>query len=516
MYLTPPPAVMHAQRDALSAGAWLLIALAVLAPFAMYFDTVRSIIAIWDSSETYAHGYAILPICLWLIWGRRDQLRGMPVTPFWPALVLIGLCGMAWLLAEMAEVQVVRQYAFAAMLPLCALAILGMPIARQLAFPLLFILFAVPFGDVFIDPLINITADFTVRAIEATGIPIYREGNNFTLPSGNWSVVEACSGVRYLISSVTLGSLYAYLTYRSPWRRDLFVLMSIIVPIVANGLRAYMIVMIGHLSGMTLAVGVDHLIYGWLFFGLVMFLLFWIGSLWREDDKAVATSATQEGATLAAGTSTMRLALAAVATVVVAGIWPGYNYALQHDTSPAAPVDLSQMKLSSPTAAQANGWRSAFPAAAGELYGSYDAGGRTVDLEVRYYRKPPEGTKLITTSNRMAATGDQLWRARSMQLRDENIGGRALRVRESVIAGPGRHVLVWHWYWIDGANTSSDYHGKLLQLRQKLSHSSDDGAVLMFSTAYDEDREPARAAMRAFLARDLAAIEAVLAANSGR
>jgi exosortase len=69
--------------------------------------------------------------------------------------------------------------------------------------------------------------------------------------------VEACSGVRYLISSVTLGCLYAYLTYQSTKKRLLFIAVSIVVPIIANGLRAYMIVMIGHLSGMELATGGD-------------------------------------------------------------------------------------------------------------------------------------------------------------------------------------------------------------------------------------------------------------------
>ena len=62
----------------------------------------------------------------------------------------------------------------------------------------------------------------------------------------------------------------------------LFVALSVIVPIIANGMRAYMIVMIAHLSDMKLALGVDHLIYGWVFFGIVMLLLFWIGSFWRE------------------------------------------------------------------------------------------------------------------------------------------------------------------------------------------------------------------------------------------
>jgi exosortase A len=145
------------------------------------------------------------------------------------------------------------------------------------------LLFAVPFGEFLLPPLMEQTADFTVFALRATGIPVYREGLYFTIPSGNWSVVEACSGLRYLIASITLGFLYAYLTYHSIRRRAIFVVVSVIVPIVANWLRAYMIVMIGHLSSMKLAVGVDHLIYGWLFFGLVMLILFWVGSFWRED-----------------------------------------------------------------------------------------------------------------------------------------------------------------------------------------------------------------------------------------
>ena len=133
----------------------------------------------------------------------------------------------------------------------------------------------------------NWTADFTVAAIKASGVPVYREGNNLLIPSGRWSIVEACSGIRYLIASLMVGSLYAYLSYRSPVRRVLFIAASFIVPIIANWLRAYMIVMLGHLSNNTIAVGVDHLIYGWVFFGIVMALLFWVGSRWREDDIPV-------------------------------------------------------------------------------------------------------------------------------------------------------------------------------------------------------------------------------------
>ena len=139
--------------------------------------------------------------------------------------------------------------------------------ARVLAFPLAFLFFAVPFGEIFVPTLIDWTADFTVAALRFSGVPVYREGNHFVIPTGRWSVVEACSGVRYLIASLMVGTLYAAIAYRSARRRACFIVAAILVPIVANWLRAYMIVMLGHLSNNRLATGVDHIIYGWMFFG---------------------------------------------------------------------------------------------------------------------------------------------------------------------------------------------------------------------------------------------------------
>ncbi|RSZ59313.1 exosortase A [Massilia atriviolacea] len=494
----------------------LLIGAVLLFPFLAYFGTAASIVGIWDSSGTFAHGYVILPISLWLIWGRREQLRSMPVRPWWPALPLLAACGAAWLLGEMGQVQIVRHYAFVAMLPLSALAILGLPIARSLAFPLAFILFAVPFGDVFIEPLIGMTANFTIDALIATGIPVFREGNNFSIPSGNWSVVEACSGVRYLISSVTLGCLYAYLTYRSTWRRALFIVASIIVPVFANGARAYLIVMIGHLSGMTLAVGVDHLIYGWVFFGIVMFLLFWIGAIWREDTAPDAAPAAAPALPDAPPAPLRKLLPAALAIVACVGIWPAYQYYLEKSEAAPAPVLLAGVAAAAPRAPAFVDWTPAFPKASAELQQFHDVGGQPVGFKLLYYRKPPDGTKLITTTNRLSPVTDPVWRTITTAVRDEAIGARALRLRESTMHGPGGKMLVWHWYWIDGSTTSNDYAGKLLQIRQKLLHASDDGAAVMVFALYDEDPEPARVALRAFLKDDLAAIEAALAANTVR
>jgi len=158
----------------------------------------------------------------------------------------------------------------------------------------------VPVGEFLIYPMMEFTAAFTVNAVRLTGIPVYWDGMFFTLPTGTWNIVEGCSGVRYIIASVTLGVLYAYLTYNSYWRRAAFILAACLVPVIANGMRAFIIVMLGHFSGMKIATGVDHLVYGWVWFGIVMFFLFWAGGFFRDDepmcpDESGPTVATPVG-----------------------------------------------------------------------------------------------------------------------------------------------------------------------------------------------------------------------------
>lgn len=485
---------------------------ALIAPFLIYYGTAASMVSTWNSSETFAHGYVILPTSLFLIWRRRAVLADIPAQPCWPALGLLALCGAGWLLARMAEVQVVMQYAFVAMFPLVTVTVLGWRLAGAFAFPLAFLLFAVPFGEAFVPTLINFTADFTVAAVRATGIPVLRNGTFFELPTGSWSVVEACSGVRYLISSITLGCLYAYLSFTSFKRRALFIGVSILVPILANGLRAYMIVMIGHLSGMELATGVDHLIYGWLFFGVVMFIMFWIGSYWRQEAPA---------STAAQGPATLRLARpvggAALAAILVCALWPALAALVDRGNHNPAPVALDGTRLAWQPAADPIGWRPDYLAPDTRLAGGYASKGTAVALQVLYYRNQERGKVLITSVNRIDNRDANFLQSGSSG-RVETIGGRTLALREARLKDPsGRSFLVWQWLWIDGEFTASDVAGKLRQARAKLLMRGDDGAAVMVAARFDDNHpETARAALRAFLADNLAPLEASLGAARGR
>src|SRR5439155_26499989 len=275
-----PPGVPSWQR----AGVALLLLLSAI--LLLYRDSALGMVAVWLRSDTFAHGILVFPISLWLIWRRRAELAAVPPEPTFWALLPLAAIGVAWLAGDVATVNVVSEFAFVALLAAATLAVLGIPATRVIMFPLAFMLFAVPTGEFLLPQLMEWTADFTVLALRLSGIPVYREGFDFVIPSGNWSVAEACSGVRYLIASFMVGTLFAYLNFRSMRRRLLFIAVSIVVPIVANWVRAYLIVMLGHLSGNKIAVGVDHLIYGWLFFGFVIMLMFWIGSRWSEPQSA--------------------------------------------------------------------------------------------------------------------------------------------------------------------------------------------------------------------------------------
>ena len=498
---------MTAQRNWLPYGALLVVWLLLLA---LYADTARSIVAIWNSSETFAHGYLIVPMSAWLIWQRRAVLQSLPLRPYLPGALLLVLFGAGWLLAELADVQVVRQYMLVGLLLAPVLVVLGRDVAMALTFPLLFVFLAVPFGEVFIAPLINLTADFTVWAVRQTGIPVWREGAYFSIPSGNWQVAEACSGVRYLIASFTLGCLYAHLTYRSTGRRVLFVLVSILVPIVANGVRAFLIVMIGHLSGMTLAVGVDHLIYGWLFFGLVMCLTYWIGSFWRENQAPVQPVIAARSRAVTTETGPGALALALVAVVVCGMLWPLLAQGLEQRRSNLPAVDLAHLPMDWQTSAPFTAWQPSFSPANAVLLRPMAKGADRAALEILYYEDRVRGEGLIRSENKLLHDKDRRASKGATSVRAEAIGAQRLAVRETSVVEPEGTVLVWQWYWIDGNAVQNDYLGKLLQARGQLLGHPNRSAAVFALTPLGENVEAARAVLRRMLQDNAAQIDAAL------
>ncbi len=469
----------------------------------MFWPTLHSMIEVWERSETFAHGFLIFPISVWLIWRQRDSLARIPPQPDPRGLILLAAGGAAWLLAEAGSVNVVAQYAFIAMLIAAVWTLLGWAFVWAAFFPLMFLFFAVPVGEFLIQPLMGVTADFTVALLQLTGVPVYREGMFFSVPSGDWSVVEGCSGLRYLIASVTLGALYAYLSYRSWQRRLLFTLAAMIVPIFANGARAYMIVMIAHLSDMKLALGVDHYIYGWVFFGLVMLLLFWVGSFWREDD----TPARADGAAISpASPQGRRIGLLPAALLVVLGavLWPAYARWLDARPLPEMPALQVEAEGGWEHGAPFTNWLPHWVGADRQLRASYIQAGRPVLLELNYYATQRQDAELVNSQNFMIRQKDPAWSNVGEAVVAVEIGGEARSVRQARMRGrEGQRLLVWQWNLINQQPVVNDHLAKLVLAWDRVRLRRDDGLSVLIATPYEEGRIDDAAATLARFAADM-------------
>jgi exosortase A len=491
-----------------------IMAAAILAILSIYADTAKSIVAIWRSSDTFAHGYLIVPITLVLVWVKRREVAALAPRPDALGFLLLAAAGFAWLAAEAAQVQVLAQYALLAMVCATVLALCGRRVAWTLAFPLAFLLLAVPFGEAFLPWLMEWTADFTVAALRISAIPVYREGTLFAIPSGHWSVAEACSGLRYLIASVTIGAVFAYLTYRTWWKRALFLALSVAVPIVANFFRAYAIVMIGHLSGMKLAVGIDHFIYGWLFFGVVIGLLFWLGSLWREPALPASPSRVFLEAT---STPPAAMLCAAIGTVGLAAVAPLYlPYLDRAEDAPihlAAPAAASGWSLEPQSAPQ---WRPQYRGAAASTLAVYRKGDRRVAVYVAYYRNQRQGEELVGSQNLIAGAGDSPWARIGESPRSEELPIGRVELRQTRLRSAAGRLLVWDWYRVAGHDLSNPFMAKALLARDKLLRRGDDCAAIVLAAPYEARPETAVDTLRVFTREMLPAIDDLLRAAVAR
>jgi exosortase A len=491
----------------------LVLSLSLVGTLLVYFDTFRSIAAIWSRSDTYVHGYFILPISMYLIWTRREEVRGLVPRPEARAIAAVALTGVGWLAARLAGVLVVEQYCAVASIPLVAWAVLGPTVCRRLLFPLAYLLLAVPVGEALIPNMIDYTAAFAVAALRFTGVPVLQEGNLLTLPNSQWSVVEACSGLRYLIACITIGLVYAYLTYRSWVRRALFVGLSIVVPIVANWVRAYLIVFVGYKSDMRLAVGVDHLIYGWVFYAAVMVLLLWVGSLFADEPTPERLNDAEKvpGTRPSVGSTVM----VACAAILAAAVWP--VWAVYADSSSDVSANVSfefPEKLGEwSRGGEALGWEPAYVGAVFQGGSTYAVRDESVALHVALYANQRQGAELVTSANELVGTGAPGWSQVGRRTRAVSISGRSLRVEEGILDRGESQLVVWKWYWVSGRHTGSPIWAKVIESGEKLLLRRPWAAgIVVF--AEDDDEDSARARLEEFLADGVETLDASLRGTS--
>ena len=260
------------------------LALAWAGLFALAWADWAEMARQWWNASTYNHILLVPPILFWLVRLRWRELVRLTPTGWWPGLALLGVGLSAWLGGTAAGINLVSQFGAVAMLQGATVTLLGPRVATGLLFPLGYMLFLVPFGDEIIPLLQAITAHLAVALTHASGVPAVVDGVFIDTPVGLFEVAEACSGVKFLVAMVALGALVAHLCFASWKRRAAFMLAAVVVPVLANGVRAWGTIYIAQSQGIEFAAGFDHIVYGWIFFALVMVLV--LGASWRFFDRS--------------------------------------------------------------------------------------------------------------------------------------------------------------------------------------------------------------------------------------
>lgn len=277
--LTRQVAVPSRQHRLALAAFVFMIALLMLA----MNETVTDLIALWAIDDGYySYGFLILPISLFLVWQRRHVIAGLPLRQELFAMpALVGTGGL-WLIAKAADIAVLQYLTLVLSIGLIVLAVFGRHIAKRLTFPITFLLFMVPFGAPLLPKLQAITTSFADGLLWLVGIPTYRDGNLIETSFGLFNIAEECAGLQFLAANLVAGVLFAQLAFSSLRAKALLIIISIIAPILVNGLRAFGIITAVHLSGDVSIAGPDHIIYGWVLFTVSVIVTFVIGSKFAD------------------------------------------------------------------------------------------------------------------------------------------------------------------------------------------------------------------------------------------
>lgn len=477
--------------------ALLFIGIAALVFGIVFQREVAGAVQVWIESTAYTHCFLIIPLVGFLLWERRAVIAMVSPSPaLWPLLAMPFLSGL-WLIAAILDIQEARQILLVAMFEVVLLVALGPRVFRLFLAPLLFLFFLVPSGAFLVPTLQKITAQISVAGLEMLRIPVFSDGFMIEIPEGTFEVAEACAGLRFLIASIVFGCFFAVVMYRSVIRRAVFITLSLVVPIAANGMRALGIIVLAHLEGSAAAVEADHVLYGWFFFTLVIIILIAIGMTFAQKiDRRIPmrSSGWSKPAAWRFATAIPAALLLALAGPAYAArlnaFYPPFSLAAAHAPLIAAPWQ----GLSDPAA----DWHPAVYGADREFLDGFEEPGSGVIIRyVALYQLRAGGDALTKTGSRLA--DDKRWHITEYGRAEAVLDGKPVAVASTQIVSGQHHRLVWSFYVVDGRIAAGLFETKLLRARAVLVDREPVGAFVAISASRDDPKDPAEQQLSRFL-----------------
>jgi exosortase A len=437
---------------------------------ALFWATATSLVMSW-AGDPLAHGYIIIPAVGYLAWHRRHLPGDVAPTSEWLAISAVAAFAAVWFVANLSDSVSIQQFCFVAIVIGFVPVVLGSAQARLLVFPLGLLLFGLPLGNLVIPFMQVLTANFVVKLLSYSHVPVLLQGHVISIPGAAWKVAEACSGINYLTASLALGYLYAGVTYRY-WRHRIgFLAAAALIPLAANGLRVYGTILLAYVAGPQSVEGTRHYLFGWIVFSVMMIVLFVACGRWREEPVSTPPERPSDDGRAASFPKSIPVVRTAFALLLV-GTAPVAARLIKH------PVDVGTDDVRPPAVAVPwsvagvthDLWTAPSPQAQSHLVQKYRSGRDSVELYVGNYDVQPAADPVNELSD--------AWWPTAQGTRSVRLEGQNFHVRETHVESTSASLLVWSWYSIDGTFTGSKYVARLLLARRRLSGRSKPAAVM--------------------------------------
>jgi exosortase D (VPLPA-CTERM-specific) len=260
----------------------------------LYVDSLAFLFRHWTGSEDYSHGMFVPLISLFLIWQARHRITVAGIENSWWGLAVISAGLFLYWIGEFATLYVLQHVSLWMVIVGLVIALMGVRGARAIAFPLAYLLTSIPL-PVFLYASLSSqlqlwSSALGVGFLQLVGMTAFREGNVIDLGPVQLQVVEACSGIRYLLPLTSLALLCAFLFKDRMWKRVVLVLSSIPISVLVNGFRIGMIGVLVEWYGQGAAEGFYHLFEGWVLFmaslGLLILEMLVLASIGSKGDRS--------------------------------------------------------------------------------------------------------------------------------------------------------------------------------------------------------------------------------------
>jgi exosortase len=242
-----------------------------------YAPVLTKLVHDWWSIPDYSHGLICAPLALWLAWSRREELTRTPLAPRGAAFLGIVASTLLLLLGTLSAELFLTRISCLVFMASTVVFVAGWRHLRILAFPFVLLLMSVPIPAIILTrvtlPLQFVASSMAETALTGVGIPVLREGNVLVLPNATLQVAEACSGIRSLVSLMTMALVIARFSDRRWTARVAIVLAGIPLAVAVNGLRVAITAAATYAFGPVALEGIIHEALGGLMFLLALAIL---------------------------------------------------------------------------------------------------------------------------------------------------------------------------------------------------------------------------------------------------